>query len=42
MMSNHAFERSVNGLAQGAAGAGKIFAPAAPGKGLARPAQRGR
>ena len=42
VLSNYALERSVKGLAKGAAGAGKIFAPAAPGEGLARPAQRGR
>jgi hypothetical protein len=40
--SNYALERSVKGLAQGAAGAGKIVAPAAPGESLALPAQRGR
>jgi hypothetical protein len=42
MRSNYALERSVNGLAVGAAGAREIVAPAAPGNGLARPAQRGR
>ncbi len=42
MTPNYALERSVRGLAKGAAGAGKIVAPAAPVKGLARPAQRGR
>ena len=41
-LSNNALERAVKGLAQGAAGAQKIIAPAAPGNGLARPAQRGR
>ena len=42
MTSNYALERSVNGLARGAAGALEIIAPASLGKGLARPAQRGR
>jgi hypothetical protein len=42
MAPNYAFERSVIGLAKGAAGASEIVAPAAPGKRIARPAQRGR
>jgi len=41
-MPNYALERSVTGLVVGAAGAGKIVAPATPGNCLARPAQRGR
>jgi hypothetical protein len=40
--SNNALERTVNGLCERAAGAQTIFAPAARGFGLARPAQRGR
>ena len=40
--SNYALERSVKGLAVGAAGARKIVAPAAPGSPLPRPAQRER
>jgi hypothetical protein len=39
---NYALERAVKGLVVGAAGAQEIIAPAAPGKRLARPAQRGR
>ena len=39
---NYALERSVTGLAVGAAGAREIIAPAAPSDCLARPAQRGR
>jgi len=39
---NYAFERSARGLAAGAAGAWNIIAPAAPGAGIPRPAQRGR
>jgi hypothetical protein len=39
---NYALERSVTGPAVGAADAWEILAPAALGKGLARPAQRGR
>jgi hypothetical protein len=35
-------ERTVNGFRERAAGAQTIFAPAARGSGLARPAQRGR
>jgi hypothetical protein len=42
MPSNNALERSVTGLAVGAAGASEIVAPAAPGSALPRPAQRGR
>jgi hypothetical protein len=41
-MPNYALERSVKGLAEGAAGAWDSLAPAAPSSGLARPAQRGR
>ena len=41
-MSNYALERSVRGLAKGAAGAWEMLAPAAPSMGPARPAQRGR
>ncbi len=39
---NNALERSVTGITVGAAGAGTIFAPAALGSVLPRPAQRGR
>ena len=39
---NHALERSVRGLARGAAGATESLAPATPGRGIARPAQRRR
>ncbi len=42
MLSNYALERSVRGLAVGAAGAWEILAPAAPTTGVPRPAQRGR
>ena len=42
MTSNYALERSVRGLAVGAAGAREIVAPAARSAGIARPAQRGR
>ncbi len=42
MTPNYALERSVNGSHERAAGAQTIIAPAAPGVGLARPAQRGR
>ncbi len=42
LTSNYALERSVRGLAVGAAGARKIVAPAAPSSVVARPAQRGR
>jgi len=42
MLHNYALERSVRGLAKGAAGARTIMAPAAPGTGVPRPAQRGR
>jgi hypothetical protein len=41
-MPNYALERSVKGLAVGAAGAWEILAPAAPAIGVLRPAQRGR
>jgi hypothetical protein len=41
-MPNYALERAVKGLAVGAAGARTIVAPAAPGAGFPRPAQRGR
>ncbi len=40
--SNYALERSVRGLARGAAGTLEIVAPAARGRALPRPAQRGR
>jgi hypothetical protein len=40
--SNYALERSVKGLAVGAAGAREIVAPAAPSWAVPRPAQRGR
>jgi hypothetical protein len=40
--ANNALERSVKGLAMGAAGARTIVAPAARWPRLARPAQRGR
>jgi hypothetical protein len=39
---NYALERSVTGLAVGAAGAWESLAPAAPTTGVPRPAQRGR
>ena len=39
---NYALERSVKFLAVSAAGAGTIFAPAAPDLAFPRPAQRGR
>jgi hypothetical protein len=39
---NYAFERSVTPKKQCAAGARTIFAPAAHGPRIARPAQRGR
>jgi hypothetical protein len=42
MTPNHALERSVKGLAVGAAGAWNDCAPAAPGPALPRPAQRER
>jgi len=42
MRSNYALERTVKGLALGAAGALAIVAPAAPGSALPRPAQRER
>ena len=42
MKPNYALERSVRGLAMGAAGARTIVAPAAPVAALPRPAQRGR
>jgi len=42
MKPNYALERSVIGLAVGAAGAWDSLAPAAPGNCLAQPAQRGR
>ena len=41
-MPNYAFERAVKGLVLGAAGAGKIIAPAAPGNCRRAAAQRGR
>ncbi len=41
-MSNNALERSVTGLTVDAAGARTIVAPAAPGRAVPRPAQRGR
>ncbi len=40
--SNYAWERSVRGLAVGAAGARTIVAPAAHSRAVPRPAQRGR
>jgi len=40
--SNYALERSVTGLAVGAAGAWEMLAPAAHGWPVPRPAQRGR
>ena len=40
--SNQALERSVKGMAVGAAGACEQCAPAAPGTAVPRPAQRGR
>ena len=42
MWPNYALERSVRGLAVGAAGALDIFAPAALSSAVPRPAQRGR
>jgi len=42
LLPYHALEQSVKAWQGCAAGAGKIVAPAAPGKGLARAAQRGR
>jgi hypothetical protein len=42
MPPNYALERSVTGLAVGAAGARESLAPAAPSNCLARPGQRGR
>jgi hypothetical protein len=42
MRSNNALERTVKGLATGAAGARTTVAPTAPGSALPRPAQRGR
>ena len=39
---SYALERTVKGLAVGAAAAWEMLAPAAPGNCLARPAQRGR
>jgi hypothetical protein len=42
MTSNYAFERTVKGWIQRAAGARKIIAPAARVSRLARPAQRVR
>jgi len=42
MASNYPLERSVTGSVVGAAGAFDILAPAAPGSGIPRPAQRGR
>jgi hypothetical protein len=42
LTSNYALERSVKSLPVGAAVAWNDCAPAAPGNGLARPAQRGR
>jgi len=42
MRSNKALEQSVNGWQVGAAGACEQFAPAAPGIGVPRPAQRER
>ena len=42
LRSNYALERSVTGLSERAAGARTIFAPASPGLGFPRPAQRGR
>ena len=41
-MPNNALERSVTGLALGAAGASDEFAPAAPGSAPPRSAQRER
>ena len=38
MTSNNGFERAVQSLTKGAAGASDDFAPAAPGNGLTRPA----
>jgi len=42
MTPNYAFEQSAKAWQGCAAGAGNTIAPAALGKGLARPAQRGR
>ena len=42
MQPNYALEQSVTGWWVGAAGAWEILAPAAPGTGVPRPAQRGR
>ena len=42
MLPNYAFEQSGNGWRVGAAGAWEQFAPAAPGTGVPRSAQRGR
>jgi hypothetical protein len=42
MLPDYALERSVKGLAVGAAGAWESLATAAPTTGVARPAQRGR
>jgi hypothetical protein len=42
MRPNYALERSEKGLQPGAAGASESLAPAAPGIGEPRPAQRGR
>jgi hypothetical protein len=42
VLPNYALERSVKAWRVGAAGASEIVAPAAPGKRVARPAQRGR
>jgi hypothetical protein len=42
MTPNYALERSVKGLAKGAAGASEIIALAARWPRIARPAQRGR
>jgi hypothetical protein len=42
MTPNYALERSVKGSVVGAGGAQNIIAPAAPGSGFPRPAQRGR
>jgi hypothetical protein len=41
-MPNNALERAVKGFAKGGAGARTIVAPAAPGRVVPRPAQRGR
>ena len=42
VLPNKALERSVTGWRLGAGGARTIVAPAAPGTGVPRPAQRGR